>query len=388
MFTALRRPRHLLRLVAAALCALSVAACDMPATGGLRGGSGSVKVALLVPSSAADGGVQRLASSLTNAARLGVSEAGAKGVTVDLQVYDTAGSAARTAEVTSQAIANGAQVIIGPLYSQNANAAGNVASGTRTPVLTFSNTPGVAGGNVFLLGNTFENTASRLVGYARRQGISRYMVVNGQSAAEEAGRDAVIGAVQSQGGQIVDSISFPMSQEGVSSSAPVIASRAQASGAQAVILTSDPATALPFLARSLPEAGLGPDKAQYIGLTRWDQPASALALPGLQGGWFAWPDQAAASAFANKYAAAYGTAPTNVITFLGYDGVIAAAQLAASGDFSPEAVVRQSSYPGGNGAFRFLQNGLNRRALSVATIQNNTVRVIDGAPNRLGSAGF
>ena len=81
------------------------------------------------------------------------------------------------------------------------------------------------------------------------------------------------------------------------------------------------------MARALPQNGLTPADIQYMGLTRWDQPASALALPGLQGGWFTYPDVQAASAFANRYAAAYGSAPPNVISFLGYDGVIAAATL-------------------------------------------------------------
>ncbi|MFV0245292.1 MAG: penicillin-binding protein activator [Qingshengfaniella sp.] len=385
----LRPRRTMLRWFAASAALLAVSACDLPATGGLgQRGTGRVTVALLVPQGAADPGVQQLATSLTNAAQLAVSEAADRGVTVNLRVYDTAGSAGQTAQVTSQALADGAQVIVGPLYSQNANAAGNVAAARRVPVMTFSNTPAVAGGNVFLLGNTFDNTAARLVSYARGRGLNRFMVVNGASTAEAAGRDAIVRAVQAQGGQVVNTTSFPMSQEGVTAAAPSIADNARTSGAQAVVLTSDPATALPYIARALPDAGLGPNDTQFLGMTRWDQPASAMALPGLQGGWFTLPDQQAANTFANKYAAAYGSAPANVITFLGYDGVAAAAQLAATGNFTPEALAAQAGFDGGNGTFRFMADGTNRRALAVATIQNNSARIIDAAPNRLGSAGF
>jgi ABC-type branched-subunit amino acid transport system substrate-binding protein len=389
-FSLIRR-RAMARLLAIGAAAFALAACDLqvPSLGGGGGNTGSVQVAMLVPSGAGDPQIAALARSLTNSARLAVAEAGAKGVTVDLRVYDTAGSAAQTAEVARRALAEGAQVIVGPLYSQNANAAGLAAAGSGVPVLTFSNTTAVAGGNVLLLGNTFANTANRLVSYARGQGVNRFMVVHGQSAFEDAGRDAIVRAVQSQGGQIATIASFPMSQDGVSSAAPGIAAAARDSGAQAVFLTSDPAAALPFVARALPEAGLSPSTTRYMGLTRWDQPASALALPGLQGGWFAYPDQAASSAFANRYAAAYGSAPTNVISFLGYDGVIAAVTLVQNNaPMTVAGLISQNGFAGGNGTFRFLQDGTNARALAVATVQNNTVRIVDAAPTRLGSAGF
>lgn len=377
------------RLLALTAAAVALTACDVPVPSMGGGRSGTVQVALLVPTSAPDGNVAALAASLANSARIAASEAAGRGVTVDLRIYDTAGSAAQTADVTRRALAEGAQAIVGPLYSQNANAAGLAASGSGVPIMTFSNTVGVAGGNVLLLGNTFDNTASRLVSYGRRQGINRYMVVHGQSAFEDAGRDAVSRAVAAQGGQVVNISSFPMSQQGVTAAAPAIAAAARNSGAQAVVLTSDPAAALPFVARALPENGLNPGDVQFMGLTRWDQPASALALPGLQGGWFTLPDQAAAQAFAAKYAAAYGSAPTNVISFLGYDGVIAAATLVSAGrPVTVQSLMGHAGFAGGNGVFRFLQDGTSRRALAVATVENNVVRIVDAAPSRLGSAGL
>ncbi len=54
-------------------------------------------------------------------------------------------------------------------------------------------------------------------------------------------------------------------------------------------MTSGTAGALPILSQLLPENGVSPATTQFIGLQRWDIPASARALPGLQGGWFALP---------------------------------------------------------------------------------------------------
>ncbi len=97
-FSRLRR-RAVTRLFALGAAAFALSACDIPVPSVGGGGTGAVQVAMLVPSGAGDPQIASLARSLTNAGRLAVQEAGSRGVTVDLRVYDTAGSAAQTAEV-------------------------------------------------------------------------------------------------------------------------------------------------------------------------------------------------------------------------------------------------------------------------------------------------
>jgi len=80
----------------------------------------------------------------------------------------------------------------------------------------------------------------------------------------------------------------------------------------------------------LPEAGINAPPPQYIGLTRWDIPPQTLALPGVQGGWFAMPDPGATSAFTQRYKAAYGNTPSPVAG-LAFDGIAAVGALAKSG---------------------------------------------------------
>ena len=73
--------------------------------------SGKAQVALLVPAGSADSNVAYLAQNLTNAAKLAAADL--EGVTIDLRVYDTAGDAAVAAQVARQAVADGADVIVG-----------------------------------------------------------------------------------------------------------------------------------------------------------------------------------------------------------------------------------------------------------------------------------
>ncbi|MEV8465785.1 penicillin-binding protein activator [Fluviibacterium sp. DFM31] len=377
--------RKLSKFITMGVALVALAACDPAAiTSGGRGGK--AQVALLVPSGSADGNVAFLAQSLVNAAKLAVADL--EGTDIDLRVYDTAGNASQAANMARNAVAEGADVIVGPLFAEAAAAVGVAVAGTNTAVLSFSNNADIAGGNVFVLGATFDNTARRMMGYAKKQGIDSVMVVNGQTTAEQIGRDAIVRAAQDYGIRIAGSESFAMSQEGVVAAAPRIVAQTQASAAAALFLTSNTDTALPIITQLLPEQGLTPESIQYIGLTRWDVPASALALPGVQGGWFALPDTQALNQFSSRYSTAFGTAPHS-IAGLGYDGIAAVGALAGSGNgLSPASFTQSRGFAGASGVFRFLQNGSNQRALSVATIQNKAVRILDPAPKSFGVAGL
>jgi len=386
--------RSISRFAALALTSVVLAACEPVALGGVGGGpSGGadagalVPVALLVPASSADGGAV-LARSLENAARLAMADL--SGVKIDLRVYDTGGQAGLAAQVAARAVDEGARIIIGPVFAQAANAAGLAVAPRGVSVLSFSNNTSIAGGNVFVLGNTFENTAQRLVGYARGKGKTNIFVVHGRDTAEEAGRDAILGAIQGSGARVAGVASFNLSQEGVTQAAPSIAAQALAAQADAVFMTSGTSGALSFLVDGLSAAGLPSSAAQYVGLQRLDIPISAVSLPSLQGGWFALPDPNLTARFNARYQSAYGSQP-HPIAGLAYDGIAAIGALVAGGKgstLSAAALTQGSGFIGVNGIFRLRGDGTNQRGMAVAQIQNNQVVVIDPAPKSFGGAGF
>ncbi|NND22563.1 MAG: ABC transporter substrate-binding protein, partial [Silicimonas sp.] len=265
-----------------------------------------------------------------------------------------------------------------------------VAAGRGVNVLSFSNNPAIAGGNVFILGNTFQNTADRLVRYARNQGRGNIYIVHAQDPAEELGADAIQRAIQANGAQLAGVTAFPLSQQGVINMIPTVARDYRSSGANAIFVTSGTAGALPFLAELLPENGIDSQNSQFIGLQRLDIPSSALSLKGLQGAWYATPSPGLAQQFANRYRSVYGTSP-NPVAGLAYDAVAAIGALVAqgnSGALGADALTQGQGFAGVNGPFRLFRNGSNQRGLAVATIQNNQVIVIDPAPRSFGGTGF
>lgn len=386
MFSVLHTARKSLAKAALALSVVVIAACQPTTQGSGVTQGDAVPVALLVPSGSGQASDQLLARSIENAARMAISDLG--DVRIDLRVYPTAAQPAQASAAAQQAVADGAAVILGPVFAEEANAAGIAAAQAGINVLSFSNNPSIAGGNVFILGPTFDNTARRLAAYAMRAGQSRIMIVHDRNTQGEIGRAAIQNGVGAAGGSIVATASYEFSQNGIVQAIPAIAAQARSSGAQAVFLTADTAGALPLITQLLSENGVNPATTQYIGLTRWDIPAATLALPGVQGGIFAMPDPALFAQYQARYQATFGE-PPHPVSAIAYDGIAAIGALAKQGRALDRAALTQGAgFVGVNGVFRLRADGTNERGLAVARIQNNAVTVVDPAPRSFGGAGF
>jgi len=347
-----------------------------------------VKVALLVPAGTGNAQQEALASSLVNAARLAASDI--KGAEIDLKVYATGGSTSQASIVAKQAVDEGAKILVGPLFSQAANAAGVAVAGRNVNVLSLSNNTQIAGGNVFVLGSTFDNKAERLVSYALSKGKRNVAAVGANNAAGAVALDAVRKAAANTGANYTGSTSYEFTSEGVVAAVPTIKSHVTSTGTNALVFSSDSAGALPILAQLLPENGLTPETVQYLGLTRWDIPASTLAISGLQGGWFTLPDTGSISAFRTRYSASYGKQPHPLAGFA-YDGVAAVGALLATGAsdaLTRSKLTRPGGFAGVNGVFRLLPDGTNQRGLAIAEVREGQAVVIDPAPRGFGGAGF
>jgi len=394
MFARLPRRRKVAAQILTLFSMLWVAACQPVSISGDMGSAGPsidpgapVQVALLVPSGSGDPSDDFLSQNLENAARLAISDL--TGVRIDLRIYATAANPVQAASVAQQAVADGAQIILGPLYAEDANAAGVAVAGSGISVLSFSNNPTIAGGNVFVLGPTFRNTADRLVRYGARNGIDSYMIVHADDLQGAVGRDAIASAVRNNGATVAGIQSYALSQQGILDAAPRIAGATNAAGADAVFMTAGVNADLPILATALPEAGLSPVSTRFIGLTRWNATPQALALPGLQNGLFALPDQQMTAIFESRYAAAYGEAP-HPVAGLAYDGIAAIGALVAQGGanaLSRAALTQGQGFQGTTGIFRLLSDGTNERGLAVATVRGNQVVILDPAPRSFGGFG-
>jgi ABC-type branched-subunit amino acid transport system substrate-binding protein len=366
-------------------------------TSGIRGNSGiavdasqPVRVALLVPLGTGDPGRENIARSIINAAELASSDL--RNASIDLAIYPTAGTTGGGASAASQAVAEGAKIILGPLFSTATAGAQPVADAAGVTIMSFSNNPEVAGANVYILGNTFYNSARRLVAYGRSRGLSNFGVVYPNGLEGDTARNAVAQAVQQGGGSLVATEGYNLSYEGIKAASPSIAASLQGRGANAVILTDGPTGGLAFIAEGLRSNGLTPSGAQFMGMQQWDASAEALSLPALQGGVFAAPDPSLQAAFTGRYQNTYGARPHDLAS-LGFDAVaavgamIAEARSGGGSPFSTKRITQSSGFAGATGPFRFNPNGTNQRTLAIIEVRGGQAVVTEGAARSFGGFG-
>lgn len=386
---------RLARLGVAALAATVVAACEPggltasgPATGPDVDPRQPVTVALLVPGGTGNANLDWLARSLANAGRMAAGDA--QGATIDLRIYQSGADPATAVARAQEAVAGGAKIIIGPLHAEAANAVGHAVMPADVNVLAFSNNPEIAGGNVFILGNSFDNTAERLVRYGIREGKRRFVIVSESDLAGQIGARAIKAAIARNRATLVAEMPHQVSQAGIDAVVPGVAAAARGGQTDVVFLTANNDAVLPYISDALLRAGVNPGVAQMMGLTRWDQPAERMALPGVQNGLFAVPDMARLAAFEARYRAAYGEAP-HPLAGLAYDGVAAVAaglRAGRSNAVNTAGLTQRSGFQGVTGVFRLNRDGTNSRALGVATIRGNQLVILDPAPQGAGGIGY
>src|SRR3974390_1238343 len=123
-------------------------------------GNGQVRVALILPLSAR-GNAGVAARSMKNAAEMALAEF--KQPNVQLLVKDDAGNPQTAQAAAQQAVAEGAEIIVGPLFAQSVSAGASVARPRAIPVIAFSTDASVAARGVYLLSFLPETDVRRIV---------------------------------------------------------------------------------------------------------------------------------------------------------------------------------------------------------------------------------
>src|SRR6266852_7375402 len=134
-------------------------------------GEGKVKGGLILPLSAS-GNAAVAAQSMRNAAEMALAEFNKPDI--QLLVKDDGGSAPGAQQAAQQALAEGAEIIIGPLFAQSVTPVGQLARARGVPVIAFSTDANVATRGVYLLSFLPESDVDRVVSYAVTQGKRSY----------------------------------------------------------------------------------------------------------------------------------------------------------------------------------------------------------------------
>jgi ABC-type branched-subunit amino acid transport system substrate-binding protein len=343
-------------------------------------GTGSVKVALVLPMTAG-GQSSQIAQQLKNAAELALQSY--QGADLQLIVKDDAGTTEGGEAAASQAIADGAQLIIGPLNAVSARGAAGPARRAGVPMITFTTDVSIATRGVYLIGFLPNADVERIVGYAAAQGRRSVAGLIPDDAygslAEAAFRQSA--AIANLRVQTI--VRYRADLSDIQTQARTVA----ALGPQIdCVFLPDGGANAGRVAQALAAAGLDRSKVKLLGTGRWNDRA-AFADPALAGGWFPAPNPARVEEFNAKYRAAYGGEPVS-LAILGFEAVYLAAALAGRGGerpFRDEALLMRSGFLGNTGLFRFRADGISERSLAVMEIGNGAAREVGPAATQFAA---
>jgi branched-chain amino acid transport system substrate-binding protein len=347
-------------------------------------GAGQVKIALVLPLNAA-GNAGQVGQSMRNAAELAVTEF--NNPDIQLLVKDDGGSTQGAQQAVQQALDEGAQLIIGPLFAQSVQAAGQIAKARNVPVIGFSTDSSVASRGVFLLSFLPESDVDRVVDYAIAQGKRSFVGLVPDNAYGGVVEAEFRQYVPRKGGRVVAIERYPSDRGALPGAMQNVVQ--SAAGADALFLPGEAGT-VPAVAQALTAAGVNLKRLQLLGTGLWED--ASIADPTLQGGWYPGPDPNGANnykAFSGRYRARYGQEPARTAT-LAYDAVALAAALVKTqgpGGLTTQALLNPSGFAGIDGVFRFRQDGTNQRGLAVLRVTPTGGQVISPAPRAFSGSG-
>ncbi len=365
---------------------------------------GPVAIALLAPLS---GERQALGRDLLDAAMLALFDLGREDIVV--LPKDTGGTPAGAAVAMTEALAEGARLVLGPLFAAEVSAIAPAARAAGVPVIAFSSDRRVAGGGVYVFGLAPEDQIDQAVAFALAQGRTRFAALVPDTDAGHLMAAALARSVTERGGLLAQA-GFYSPGEGDATAAVrgfadfatrpaalaaqmavlegrsdelAVAARARleqsAFGALGydVVVLPDGGPRLRSIVALLPFFDVAPPDVQVIGTAAWDEPAT-LAEPGLAGGWFAGPDPALRESFAGRFRASFGREPVGIAS-LAYDAAALAGSLVATapdGPFAEARLVQPSGFAGVDGIFRFLPDGASQRGLAMFQVVGGRAELV------------
>ncbi|MCX2724730.1 penicillin-binding protein activator [Roseibium salinum] len=348
-------------------------------------GTGSVRVGLLLPLSSS-GGNASIGTVFKNSAALALQNF--PNADVQLLVKDTGGTAEGGRAAAQAAISEGAELILGPVFSAAVSGAAQAARATGVPVVAFSTDTSVASRGVYLLSFLPEGDVKRIIGYATSQQKSSYAALvpeNSYGAVVEAAFRQEVGR---GGGRIATIQRYKLSGSDTSDLVAKAGALNSVLNSVDALFVPEGGGVPPLVVQTLVSQGAALGNVKLLGSGQWDTP-QVKNNPVLAGAWFAGPDDKGFQAFAQRYQSTYGSAPPRNASLV-YDGVTLAAGLIRSAGpqrFNQSILTNRDGFIGIDGLFRFQSNGLNQRGLAVYQVTGSGAQVISPAPRDF-QAGF
>ncbi len=334
------------------------------------------RMALLVPLS---GENAALGKAIYNAVQLSFY---AKPHDFLLLPFDTQSQPAHARQAAQEAIARGAQIILGPLTSLETEAVADVTLQAHVPVLSFSNNQSIAKPGVWVLGILPQDQIRRLCSYVAAQGMQRIGVILPTTFYGQVIERALQEAAGNYHLKVVAKIYYdPQAQDYRSS----LASLKKHDDIEALLIPVG-GSELSVITSTLAYLDIKLKTLQLLGTSEWTNSSTNTTEltknTWVHGAWIAELAQERFQTFSDAYRVRYGQIPA-VIAGLGYEACSLAMQVLSYGDVVAK-LTDENGFIGLYGLFRLTSQGLNERVLPIKKVTAGGLQIIQSAPTHFG----
>ena len=359
--------------------------------------------------------LQRLGKALLDSAQMALFDW--RNPSINLIPIDTHGTPQGAATAAREAVAKGADIILGPLLSTSVQAVSPIAYQAGIPIVSFSNREEVAGNSTYIMGFVPQQQVDALVLHSIENNITKFAIMAPEGPYGEAVVKALQLSTQHFGGDInrvqfydpqatdygedVKIISdyarrrhallsrveeLEARNDEVSKAALTQLNQRETLGEvdfEAILLPTQNERTLRTIATQLAYYDVDQPNIRILGLQLWDSFGNLSSEPPLIGGWYAAPPVEGRQNFFKRHQRIYGNAPDRLAS-LAYDSMALAIILAGkegTPDYSDTALTNAIGFAGVEGIFRLGKNGIAERGLAIREIQKEGIKTIKPAPS-------
>lgn len=345
-------------------------------------GQRAVRVGLLLPLT---GKNAELGRALQDAATLSLFDKyarlplGQQAVRVELLPKDTGDTPEQARRAMDEALADGAQFVIGPLFADATAASASQAKAHNIAILSLSNDRAQANAGTYMFGFSPAEQTQRVVNYALQNGRQRVAALVPSSALGEVVLASTRETLEKQGLKLVAQAKYLPQGSGMDATLNSLVPPGQAPRFDTIIIPEG-GPALDTILRGLSARGVNPQNVKFLGTGLWDD-ADLLRRVNLDTAWFASSPPQLTAKFQSRFMTTYNYDPPRIAS-LSYDAVALAVTVATSGRaFDVPTLANPVGFAGpANGIFRLRANGVTQRGLAVMEVQGSNLKVIASAP--------
>lgn len=334
-----------------------------------------VRVGVLLPFDNSTANTRGLAKAMMHAAELALYDSG--NTNIVLMTAEDSGTPGDSAAAAQKLLDQGAEIIVGPLFSASVNAVAPLARDRGVPAIAFSTDRSVGGSGIYLLSFQPQTEVRRIVSYAVSQGHTKIGAMIPQTPYGEVVEAVFREAVQENKATLCDVEHFDPNKGALTDQAAALA-KADCDS----IFVPATGSLLRGIVQSFSYSNIDLTKVKLLRTGLWYEPSTQKEGL-LTGAWFAAPQPSTDDAFNAKYRQTFGSEPPQLAP-LAYDAVSLVALLANGTPyhrFTLRALTDPNGFAGVNGIFRFRQDGSVERGLAVLSVDATGFTVTSPAPS-------